>query len=439
MSEQREAKLSLSQLVWIATGQVVGAGVVTIVGSALAVTGYSAWFAYSAAVIMGLLRILPQMFFFSALVVPGGVYGMVTRTCGKQFGGLMTISSLINWVARGTAVLSVGNYLSAMFPSLNPVVMALIVWGFLTIANLFGVDVMAKIQSFATPCLLICLFVFSGLCAFHVQPGYMDFTGPDMFTNGLTGWLSAVVLLNYSTNGHSLISNFAPRAENPKKNIPLSMIITTGIIFCLYTAVGFASGAVLPLEVTANGTLTETARYLLPTFLYYVFMFGGPIFALLTTMNSGIMNSAMPVLAGVKEGWLPAFLAKQNKHGAYWVSILIIFVVGAVPVCTGMSVSQITNTCLILQGFQNALILVAGFIFPLKYAQEWKASWLHIPNGAYFILMVISGLIQAYVIIQSLMDLNFHLAVINLIILLIAVVYGFVRMKTATITETDYV
>ena len=128
MSEQREAKLSLSQLVWIATGQVVGAGVVTIVGSALAVTGYSAWFAYSAAVIMGLLRILPQMFFFSALVVPGGVYGMVTRTCGKQFGGLMTISSLINWVARGTAVLSVGNYLSAMFPSLNPVVMALIVW-----------------------------------------------------------------------------------------------------------------------------------------------------------------------------------------------------------------------------------------------------------------------------------------------------------------------
>ena len=145
---------------------------------------------------------------------------MVTRTCGKQFGGLMTISSLINWVARGTAVLSVGNYLSAMFPSLNPVVMALIVWGFLTIANLFGVDVMAKIQSFATPCLLICLFVFSGLCAFHVQPGYMDFTGPDMFTNGLTGWLSAVVLLNYSTNGHSLISNFAPRGRESEEKYP---------------------------------------------------------------------------------------------------------------------------------------------------------------------------------------------------------------------------
>ena len=336
--EQQQNKLGLSQLVWIATGQVVGAGVVTIVGSALAATGYSAWFAFSAAVLMGLLRIIPQIFFFSTKVVPGGTYGMVTRCCGKQYGGMMTISSLIQWVARGTAVLSIGMYLAAMFPSQNKVVMAVGVWALLSTANLFGVDVMAKIQSITTPVLLICLITFSIVCCFNVQPGYMDFSNPEMFTNGLTGWLSAVVLLNYSTSGHSLVANFAPRAENPKKNIPLAMLITTGIIFILYTAVGFAAGAVLPLEQTAGGTLTDNARYLFPTFFYYIFMFGGPIFALLTTMNSGIMNSAFPVLAGVKEGWLPKFFIKQNKHGAYWVSILIIFVVGCLPVCTGMSV-----------------------------------------------------------------------------------------------------
>lgn len=439
MTEQREKKLNLSQLVWIATGQVVGAGVVTIVGSALAVTGFSAWFAYSAAVGMGFLRILPQMFFFSAVVVPGGVYGMVTRTCGKQFGGMLTISSLIGWVARGTAVLSVGNYLAAMFPSQNKVVMALVVWGILTFANLFGVDMMARIQSLATPCLLICLFVFSAVCSLHIQPGYMDFSNPDMFTNGAGGWLSAVVLLNYSTNGHSLVSNFAPRAVNPKKTIPLAIIITTGIIFCLYTAVGFASGAVLPLEQTANGTMTDTARYLLPEFFYYLFMFGGPIFALLTTMNSGIMNSAMPVLAGVKEGWLPAFLAKQNRYGAYWVSILIIFVIGSIPVCTGMSVAQITNSSLILMGFQSALIILAGVMFPKKFAKEWKESWLHINDGLYYALMLISGLVQTYIIVQSLMDLDSSLAVINILILAGAVIYGIVRMKMVTITETDYV
>lgn len=123
--ENNISKLTLPQLVWLATGQVVGAGVVTIVGAALGVTGYSAWFAYSAAVVMGLARIFPQIFFFSTEVVPGGIYGMVTRTCGRQYGGMITISSLINWMARGTAVLSIGNYLAAMYPSQNRIVMAI--------------------------------------------------------------------------------------------------------------------------------------------------------------------------------------------------------------------------------------------------------------------------------------------------------------------------
>ncbi len=436
---EQQNKMSLSQLVWIATGQVVGAGVVTIVGSALAVTGYSAWFAFSAACIMGLLRILPQIFFFSAEVVPGGTYGMVTRCCGKQYGGMITISSLIQWVARGTSVLSIGIYLVAMFPSQNKIVMAVGIWALLSIANLFGVDVMAKIQSIATPVLLICLITFSIVCCFNVQPGYMDFSNPNMFANGLTGWLSAVVLLNYSTNGHSLVASFAPRAENPKKNIPLAMLITTGIIFVLYSAVGFASGAVLPLSQTAGGTLTDTARYLLPSFVYYIFMFGGPIFALLTTMNSGIMNSALPVLAGVKEGWLPKFLIKQNKYGAYWVSILIIFVIGCLPVCTGMSVKQITNATLIMAGFQSTLLIFAGFLFPRKFKEDWNNSWLHINNRLYYVLMVISGLVQAYIIYKSVIDLNLELAIINLTVVAIAVIYGIIRMKTTTITETDFV
>ncbi len=434
-----EKKLSLAELVWIATGQVIGAGVVTIVGSALKATGFSAWFAFSAAVLLGLARICPRIFFYSAVVAPGGPYGMITRCCGKQFGGLSTVASLINCICRGTAVISIGNYLVAMFPGANKAVVACAVWGLLTLANLFGVNVMAKLQSIATPCLLACLLTFSVVCCFNVQPGYLDFHNPDMFANGLSGWLSAVVLLNYSCDGQVMVASFATRAENPKKNIPLAILISTGIIMVVYTLVGFASGAVLPLEQTAGGTMTETARYLLPTFFYYVFMFGGPIFALLTTMNSGIMNSAMPALAGVKEGWMPAFLVKQNKYGAYWVMILIIFVLGCAPVCIGMSVAQITNASLIVQGLQSALLIASSFLFPKKFKKEWESSWLHVSNGVYYSLMTLSGLACAYTIYRSLKDLTLHLAILNVAIVLVAVVYSIYRMRTANIHETDFV
>lgn len=435
----KEEQLTLSQLVWLATGQVVGAGVVTIVGVALGVTGFSAWFAYTAAVVTGFVRILPYVFFFSALVVPGGFYGMITRACGRQFGGLVTISSLIQWISVGTVVVSIGNYLYDMFPSCNRIALALSVWAFLTLTNLLGVNVMAKIQAFATPCLLFCLFAFSAVCCFHVQPGYLDFSNPDMFTNGLSGWLLAIVLLSYSTHGQFTVSNFATRAINPKRNIPLAMIISTVIIFFLYTAVGFASGAVLPLSKTANATMTDTARYLLPTFLYYVFMFGGPVFALLTTMNSGIMNRAMPVIAGVKEGWLPSVLAKQNRFGAYWVAILLFFVIGSIPICVGMSVRQVTNSVLFLMGFQNCLIIYVSFVLPKKFPKEWKESWLHIPDFWYYSLMIVSAIFQGYIIYRSFFDLNFKLATINAVVLIVSIAYSVYRMRTTKITETDYV
>ena len=436
---EQEKKLSLMQLVWIATGHVVGAGVVTIVGSALGVTGYSAWFAFSAAVLMGLVRVCPRIFFYSAVVAPGGPYGMITRCCGKRFGGISTIASLINCICRGTAVLSIGNYLVAMFPGTNKAVMACGVWALLTVANLFGVNIMAKIQSIATPCLLVCLVTFSVVCCFNVQPGYMNFSSPEMFTNGLTGWLSAVVLLNYSTDGQSMIASFAPRAVNPKKNIPLAILIATGIIFVLYTLVGFASGAVLPLEQTAGGTMTDTARYLLPPFFYYIFMFGGPIFALLTTMNAGIMNSALPALAGVKEGWLPSLLVKQNRYGAYWVMILFIFVVGCLPVCVGMSVAQITNSSLIVAGLQSALLIASGFLFPTRFKKEWEESWLHIGKVPYYGLMLLSGVACAFLIYRSLLDLTIPLIVINVVIVAAAILYSIYRMRTVNIQETDYV
>ena len=204
----------------------------------------------------------------------------------------------------------------------------------------------------------------------------------------------------------------------------------------LYSFVTFGAGAVLPLDQAAGSTLTNTARAIFPTWAYYMFMFGGPVFAILTTMNAGIMNSALPVIAGVKEGWLPSFLAKRNKHGAYYVSILIIYVISLLPSAVGMNIKQITNATLIIGGLNQLLMVVAGFAFPFRFKKEWKESWLYIPNAGYFILMGISAIIQVYVIVKSVVDLNLGLALLNLGIVAIALVYAFIRMKKVTITET---
>ena len=65
-------KLKLTDLVAISSGQVIGAGVITLIGTAIGVAGMSAWLAYGAAIFVGFLSILPFIFISSTTVLQGG-------------------------------------------------------------------------------------------------------------------------------------------------------------------------------------------------------------------------------------------------------------------------------------------------------------------------------------------------------------------------------
>ncbi len=419
-----ENKLTLKQLVWIGTGHVIGAGVVSIVGSRLSATGYSVWLAFLVACILSFIRILPVIFITSAIEVRGGRYGIITRCSGEKYGGLITLSSLLNWSRRGTAVAALCGYITDFLPDSNSKTLTLCIWAFFCIANLFGIDVMSKIQSIATPLLLLSLGIFSFICILNTQPGYMDFSSSQMFTGGSRGFFTAVVLLSYACDGIASLANYSTEAHNPKKSIPLAMIIVSAVTTVIYVAVGFASGAVLPLEYTAGKTLTVTAKTVFSPFLYNLFIIFGPIFALLTTMNAGIMDSALPVMAGVKEGWLPQWLAKQNSHGAYYVAIGIIFIIGALPVISGISVAQIASITMALGALSAILLIISAVNFPFVFKEEWDNSELNIPILLYFVIVLFCAVAEMFVMIKALSELSVQTIILNIILLVVCALYG---------------
>ncbi len=419
-----ENKLSLSRLVRIGTGHVIGAGVVSIVGSALAATGNSVWLAFLVACILSFIRILPVILFCSAVEVDGGRYGIITRCAGMKYGGLITLSSLLNWARRGTAVAALQGYISDFSPLSDSKFITLLIWLFFCGANLLGINAMGRIQAVATPVLLAALCIFSAICIANTQPGYLDFYSPYMFRGGSGGFFTAVVLLSYSCDGIASMANYATKAENPKRNIPLAMIAVSFITTIIYISVGFASGAVLPLEYTAGKTLTVTAKAILSPLMYNLFIVFGPIFALLTTMNAGIPDSALPVMAGVKEGWLPAWLAKQNRFGAYYVAIGIIAVIGALPVITGISVSQIASITMALGALSALLMIISAANFPFVFKEEWEKSWLHIPVPIYMSVVFVCAVLELFVVVKSLLSLSAPVAVMNIVLVLICIIYG---------------
>ena len=428
-----DSKLSLKQLVWIGTGHVIGAGVVSITGSALAATGYSVWLAYIVACLLSFIRILPVIFFTSAVSVEGGRYGIITRCAGQKYGGLITLSSLLNWSARGTAVLALSGYIADYLPWANSKALTIAIWSLFCIANLYGVDMMSRIQSVASPLLLAALLVFSAVCILNIQNGYLDFSSEYMFLKGRAGFFTAVVLLSYSCDGIASLANYSTQAENPLKNIPAAMISVSAITSLVYIAVGFASGAVLPLDITAGKTLTVTAKAVLSPLFFNLFILLGPVFALITTMNAGIMDSALPVMAGVKEGWLPSVLAKQNSHGAYHIAIGIIFIIGAMPTLLDFSVSQIAGITMVLSALSAVLMIISAVNFPFVFSDEWEKSSMHIPLPIYYLTVFVCAVLELFVVVKVLTELTPGMIILNIMLLTACAGYGVTKAQMLNI------
>ena len=78
MGENKSQGLGIKELTSLAAGQVIGAGVVTLVGQAIGVTGRSVWLAYATAILLGFCIIFPYIMLSSMIRVKGGNYTFVS-------------------------------------------------------------------------------------------------------------------------------------------------------------------------------------------------------------------------------------------------------------------------------------------------------------------------------------------------------------------------
>ncbi|MGX8705696.1 MAG: APC family permease, partial [bacterium] len=80
--------LGFKELLSLSVGQVIGAGVVTLVGQAIGLTGRSAWLSFAFAVVLGLCIILPYILLCTMIRVKGGNYSFVATILGEKWGGM---------------------------------------------------------------------------------------------------------------------------------------------------------------------------------------------------------------------------------------------------------------------------------------------------------------------------------------------------------------
>lgn len=428
--KSKTGALSLFTLVTLAAGQVIGAGVVSTTGVAIAKTGSSVWLAYGAAVLLGLLLVFPVALFSSVVRFKGGNYAIVSSLLGEKWGGIYSLCYWLTLLSGNTICSALGSYIHAIFPMISIKLGGTALITVFYVLNLFGVKLMAGAQRIMTSILVAALLLFSIVGFGHLSPNAFDFSHPDFITNGTSGFLTAVVLLLGSCIGHSLVSAFSYNALKPKRDIPLAMFIASGIILVLYMAVSFVAGNVLPVSEVAGKPLTLVAKSILPGILYPLFIIAGPMLALCTTANSGYPSMTAPVHAGIRDGWMPKALAKTNKHDMPWILYTIKYILNVGPVLIGFNLQQLLGNLVMITNALKILVILAVFMMPKKFGEHWKKSWLYMPNWAFYPLMTICLVAQLAVIYLSSKTVPLSLIIMNIVVGILLVGYALYRYYT---------
>ncbi len=378
-------QLTFKDLLFTGIGATIGAGVVSTVGPAIGATGRSAWLAYMAAILVGALTVIPFAFFSATFRVRGGVYTCLRNTLGDNVAGIYVCTNILMGLNFATFSIASGVYVQTLLPQVSAKTVSIFVLVAFYLLNLRGLNVFVKVQTYMSYLLLFALMAFGIYGLFHLQPEVFQFSNPEFFMNGGSGFIQAVTMFMFSTVAYQILLNFSGNSENPKRDIPRAMLGTIAVITVVYALVSITASGVLPVEEVAGQTLTVVAARLWPAPVVALFVIFGPLMALFTTLNANFANMAAPHLSAARDGWWPKGMAKTNRWGSPYVVYTICFLIAFIPILLDYSVSEIVGNMVIL--FQvNALFLsIAGFMIPSKYPEAWKKSSLHIPNGVFYV------------------------------------------------------
>jgi APA family basic amino acid/polyamine antiporter len=223
------------------------------------------------------------------LVIQTGTIAAVCVAFGKFLGVFFPTVSNSHWLwhiahvpALRVGPMVVGNMeIGVNTANLTGIVIVI----FLAVVNIFGVRLGALIQNVFTSAKAISLAALvllaftvgrnatawnanfgEGFSQFWHNAGWSTLHAVEVGVGGPTVWVNLVVILAvvqvgslFSSDAWNNITFTAGEVKNPKRNIPLSLILGTGFVLTVYFLVSVAYLLVLPLHGDPNGT-TVLAR-----------------------------------------------------------------------------------------------------------------------------------------------------------------------------------
>ena len=151
MAERQESRLKRNLTFWnlmgVAIGQIIGAGIMTMTGTAIGMTGTGVALAFMISPVLTLITDFPQGILSSCAPAVGGPYKYVSRLLDKRFGFLYIVLFIISSSTLSLYALSFASYFVSLFTGMSQIFIAAVILTVLFVVNIIGTKQAAVVNT----------------------------------------------------------------------------------------------------------------------------------------------------------------------------------------------------------------------------------------------------------------------------------------------------
>ncbi len=339
-------QISTAVAMAVGLGAIIGAGIFVLSGTAIALAGANALFAF---VLVGIVALV-MAFEFGELGstfqhVKGAAYSYVYKTFGSELG---FITGLIKYFSYATAMsviaLGFGSYFTSLFGisvAGGSILLAIVLIIILAVLNVLGLKKAAKADSLLVIVKIVALLVFIGFAIFLVI-----YSGGIKISNfsvtpaqgTLAALFAASIVIFFAYSGFQTIVTLTPEIRGGGRGAAKATILAVVISIALYVAVVAALLFLLPAShftVSGDPLALALQQSNAPSWLLIVVDVGALVATASAALAMLIGSSRMLYQVGV-DRLLPKFFRGYNrKRDAPTQAIVISAIIAMVMLFSG--------------------------------------------------------------------------------------------------------
>ena len=427
-SADTKKKLGLLACIGTGIGAIIGSGIFGALPEAINLVGSAMIPALILAALYTICVMFPNVFASSVIPATGSFFLHSTKLIHPVFGVWQALQGMLQPALIGVFASMFASYFVILFPALSDHTTAVAAIMLLVFGALawMGNNVFANTGNVMVVVMLCALGVYIFFGVPNMDMSQIAFG--DVFKSGvtLTTFSTAIGLFTSTLSGAGSVSQIADDLKNPKRDIPLTLIIAPAAVCVIYILMGLVTLGNMPA-----GALTDLAtvgQTYLGSALLTFFIVGGPLCGIMTSIIPVMMLSCAMIQTSAEHGMFPEFIAKKNKNGVSTIVLIYVIALTEFLVLSGKGVGELMT----MFSFVNTACAVPTCLVPFylkkRYPNACDYAGLKVPYKLVSVLSAFALVVSVYLAVVMLFGMDKSSWMLILIMVVITVVYFFIRV-----------